>query len=308
MGMRSVDQDPTTIHLHLGAHKTATTYIQTELGLNARILASDGVTYIPMRAFRAWRRTLSRFGARVLGPPGARFDRRLQKWNPERSRTCIVSDENTIGTCGDIVGTGKLYPNVRSKLGAVAAMLYGHEVRLFISIRGYPSFYAAAYGEALRYGEGCSSEIFKRRLDPAARRWPDVLAEIADLFPSSPITVWPYETFAQCRTQIFDALAGTEIATRLGLSREVLRPSPSHDAVDRAERFAGRFGWRLAGRFMPLFESRAPASPPFDPWTETERRELQQLYAADLEEIGSNGRYRMIAPHPVQALPVQQKG
>ncbi len=300
--------DRATIHLHVGAHKTATTYIQTELGRNARILASDGIAYIPMRTFRSWRRSLSRFGARVLGPPGARFDRRLRKWNPERSQTCIISDENMIGTCGDIVSAGKLYPNLRSKLGAVAAMLEGHEVRLFISVRCYASFYAAAYSEALRYGEGSSAEVFRRRLDPAARRWPDVLADIADLFPSSPIVVWPYETFAQCRTEIFDALAGTEIATKLHLSREVLRPSPSQDAVDQAERFAGRFGWRLAACLMPFFESRANASVPFDPWTEIERRELRQLYAADLQEIGSSRRYRMIAQHPVQARPVHQKG
>jgi len=206
-----------------------------------------------------------------------------------------------IGTCGGIVSAGKLYPQLGTKLGTVAGMLSEHSVRLFISIRCYASFYAAAYGEALRHGNGCSAEAFKRRLDPTSRRWRDVLAEIANLFPSSPIVVWPYENFRQSRAEIFDALAGKKIATRLHLSSEVLRPSLSQAAVDRAQRFGKRFGWRLAGRLVPVFESRTPALPPFDPWTEAERDELRQLYAGDLEEIGLDGRYQMIAQHPVRA-------
>lgn len=305
MDMRSdsgLETDRATIHLHLGAHKTATTYIQTELSRNARTLAANGIAYIPMREFRSWRRSLLRFGARLsAGPSHVKFDRRLRKWNPERSPTCIISDENMIGTCGGIVSAGKLYPQLRTKLGTVAGMLSEHKLRLFISIRCYASFYAAAYCEALRYGNGCSAEVFKQRLDPASRRWRDVLAEIADLFPASSIVVWPYETFRQSQAEIFDALAGKEIANRLHLSSEVLRSSPSQAAIDRAQRFGKRFGWFLAARFLRISESLAPGKPAFDPWTEAERGELQRLYAGDLEEIGLDGRYQMIAQHPVQA-------
>jgi len=244
MDMRSdsgLEQDSAAIHLHLGAHKTATTYIQSELSRNARFLAANGIAYIPMREFRSWRRSLLRFGVRFAGPSHVKFDRRLRKWNRDRSQTCIISDENMIGTCGSIVGAGKLYPQLHTRLGTVAGMLSEHSVRLFISVRCYASFYAAAYCEALRHGDGCSAEAFKRRLDPASRRWRDVLAEIANLFPSSPIIVWPYENFRQSRAEIFDALAGKEITSRLHLSSEVLRPSPSQAAVDRAQRFAKRF-------------------------------------------------------------------
>ena len=305
MDMRSdtgLEQDRATIHLHLGAHKTATTYIQAAFSRNARSLAANGIAYIPMREFRSWRRSLLRFHARLTaGPSSVKFDRRLRKWNPERFQTCIISDENMIGTCGGMVGAGKLYPQLRTKLGTVAGMVSEHELRLFISIRCYASFYAAAYCEALRYGNGCSAEVFKRRLEPASRRWRDVLAEIADLFPASPIVVWPYETFRQSQTEIFDALAGKEIAKRLHLPNEVLRPSPSQAAVDRAQKFGKRFGWSLAGRLVPVFESRAPGKPPFDLWTEGERDELRELYAGDMEEIGSDSRYQMIARYPAPA-------
>jgi hypothetical protein len=293
------------IHFHLGAHKTATTYIQAQLNHNARTLAADGVAYVRMREFRSWRRSLLQLGARFLGPSHIKFDRRLQQWNAQRHETCVISDENVLGTCGDIVGSGKLYPKLRSKLGTVVGILSSHPVCLFLSIRCYASFYAAAYCEALRYGTGCSVETFKRRLDPHSRRWRDILAEIAELFPASPIAVWPYENFRRYENEIFNALAGKEIAWQLRLSGNVLRPSLSQETVDRSQRLGHKFGWFVAGRLVPILESNAEIFP-FDPWTSSERTELQQLYTGDLEEIGRNSRYRMIAYDP--NLPLSLSG
>lgn len=291
-----------TIHLHLGAHKTATTYIQAQLGHNAGTLAADGVALVPMRQFRSWRRSLLRIGARLLGPSHSKFDRRLRQWNQRRLETCVISDENMIGTCGDIVSSGTLYPKLRAKLGAISGMLSAHPVRLFLSIRCYASFYAAAYCEALRYGTGSSAETFKQRLDPDRRRWRDVLADIAELFPASAIVVWPYENFRQSEAEIFDALAGKEIASKLRLSGEVLRPSLSQATVEEAQSLGRRFGWVVAGHMVPILEWRNSGNPPFDPWTNAERTELQRLYAGDLDEIGRNSRYRMIAGDPDLAL------
>src|SRR5262245_41759765 len=95
------EQNRAAIHLHLGAHKTATTYIQAELSHNADVLAVHGTAYVPMRAFRVWRRSLLRPGARFLGSQQVKFDHRLREWDPAQSETCIISDENMIGTCGD---------------------------------------------------------------------------------------------------------------------------------------------------------------------------------------------------------------
>lgn len=289
------EPDGATIRLHLGAHKTATTYIQSELGRNADVLAANGIAYIPMREFRSWRRKLIRPGARFFGSPRLKFERRLRQWNPQRCETCIISDENVLGTCGDIVNSGTLYPKLHAKLGAIAGMLSEHKLGLLLSIRCYASFYAAAYGEALRFGSGSSIETFKARLDPLARRWRDVLAEIADLFPAAPIVVWPYEHFRQFEPEIFDALAGKKVGSKLRLSGAMLRPSLSQETVGRVEKLGKRFGWAIAARLVPIIEAQAGAAMPFDPWTNRERVELQQLYAGDLEEISRNGRYRMIA-------------
>lgn len=283
------------IHLHLGAHKTATTYIQAQLSHNAETLAERGTAYVPMRAFRSWRRSLLRRGASFSGSPQDKFDRRLRAWDPAQSATCIISDENMIGTCGDIVSSGQLYPKLAAKLGAIAAMTSGHEVRIFIAIRCYASFYAAAYCEALRYGTGTSSDLFKERLDPLSRRWPNILAEIAGLFPAAPIVVWPYESFRLSEIAVFDALAGPQTAPKLHLSGETVRPSLSQATVDRMQSLGNRLGWRVAGYLVPFVQSRAADTSPFDPWTSEEKAELQELYASDLEGIGTDGRYRMIA-------------
>ena len=181
-------------------------------------------------------------------------------------------------------------------------MLSAHPVRLFLSIRCYASFYAAAYCEALRYGTGCSAEDFKRRLDPASRGWRDVLAEIAELFPAAPIVVWPYENFRRSETEVFDALAGKAIASKLHLSGEVLRPSLSQATVDRVQGVGRMFGWVVAGHLVPVVQSRKAGDPSYDPWTNAERADLERLYAGDLAEIARNSRYLMIANAGDQAL------
>jgi hypothetical protein len=121
------------------------------------------------------------------------------------------------------------------------------------------------------------------------------LAEISGLFPAAPIVVWPYESFRQSETEIFNALAGKAMASKLNLSGEIVRPSLSQATVDRVQSLGNRLGWFVAGYLVPIVQSREADASPFDPWTGEEKAELQGLYASDLEKIGRDGRYRMIA-------------
>lgn len=292
------DESEVSIRLHLGAHKTATTYLQAELSRNAAVLAARDIVYVPMREFRSWRRGLSRPRPFRTRMPLAR---QLEQWNPECRRTCIISDENIIGTCDDIVRTGALYPKLISKLGVLAQMLRAHQPCLFLSVRSYDAFYAAAYCEALRHGTYCSVAAFKARVTSSHRTWRDVLSEIATVFPSSPIVVWRYEDFRGNRQLIFDELAGKRLETQWVLSDATIRRSLSHEAVERIEAFGRRLGNFAAKRLLQLVVSRVEARMPaatsnlFDPWTENERERLQELYAEDLSEIGKDARYRLIA-------------
>ena len=125
-----------TLHLHLGAHKTATTYIQGRIQQEAQLLRAEGVSYVPVSTFRPWRRrTLSRAAKKGPGASRAYFSVFFKRWCPRECSTLLISDENMIGTCGNIIRFGRLYPELDTKLAGVAEMVRDQPASIYLSIR-----------------------------------------------------------------------------------------------------------------------------------------------------------------------------
>jgi hypothetical protein len=285
------------IHLHLGAHKCATTYIQGRLVANREFLGSVGVSQVPVATFRPWRRAALAGNAKTARDPAVLFNRALAEWIPRDDPIVLVSDENMLGSPFRIVREGRLYPELRAKLGRAAPMFEGRELALFISIRRYDSFYAAIYCEALRHGERANFKEFVTRLDPRARRWPDILADIVALFPASPITIWPYEQLQEEEGAIFNALTGRDVANSMNLTGDIVRPSMSQRAVDTIERLEKLIGWFATKRLVACVDWLLPKNrghAAFDPWTNEQKSELSDLYREDLAALKGNPRYTML--------------
>jgi hypothetical protein len=256
------------------------------------------VSQIPLAAFRPWRRAALAGKAMMAHDARALFNRLYADLNPRANSVLLISDENMIGTSNPIVREGRLYPELSAKLGRAAAMLADHSVAIFISIRCCDAFYAAIYCEALRYRERGAFRDFAMRLDPVARRWPQVLADMATLFPTSPITVWPYESFREEEAAIFGALVGRLVASEMVLTGEVMRPSMSQRAVDTTEVLAKCVGRFAASQLVAGVESLMPKTrgyPAFDPWTAEEKSRLCALNEEDMLALNSNKRYNVLA-------------
>ena len=286
------------VHLHVGAHKTATSYIQAQLHNNRDALETCDVAFVPTREFRRWRVKTVRECRGNADALSARFGA-LAAQHAIAAGTLLLSDENVIGTCEQIAEQGSLYPGVLRKLDHVAMMLRGYEVRLFISLRTYDEFYAAALCEAARGGHFVSFTDFSMRLD-AVRRCPAVLHDIAQLFPASQLSVWPYEMIRQRPPLIMEKLVGQTLPERFHLADETIRPSPSHQAMAILEHvgdWAPKLIGRRAVRWAEAVAGLAPAPRPYSPWPEETRNHLRALYVSDLEAIRSDSRYEVL-PDP----------
>ena len=284
------------IHLHLGAHKTATSYIQAQLQNNLDGLVKCDVGFVLTQQFRRWRVKTVRECRDNADALSARFDAFIAQ-HANAARTLLLSDENMIGTCEQIAEHGSLYPDVRRKLGHVAMMLRGYEVRLFISLRRYDEFYAAALCEAARGGHFISFTDFQRRLDANGRRWTNVLQDIAQLFPASQLSVWPYELFRQRPHLVMEEMIGQTLTGQFHLANETIRRSPSHQAMVILEHI-GEWAPKLIGRravkWAEAVAGLAPAPWPYSPWPKEARDHLRALYLSDLEAIRSDSRYEVL--------------
>src|SRR6202000_1132004 len=97
------------LHVHVGVHKTATTYLQALIAKNGQSLNSTGVGMVPLYPFRSFfTRNLMQF------VPGEfriedHLERFFERGIPPSIRGLILSDENLVGICKGLVSHGKPY-------------------------------------------------------------------------------------------------------------------------------------------------------------------------------------------------------
>ena len=204
------------INLHLGAHKTATTFIQKVLRGNKNILSGHGIRYIPMQSVR--KNVTRNIRAHVNRGAGRAFTvRRISEFIaekfPEECETLVLSDENLIGSCREIYLKSDIYPGAMKSLQLISEALQGYEVNVYFCVREYVKFLPSAYCEFLRHNNFITFEEFLGGLDPGREYWPRVINDIVGVFGSSNTHVWRYEDFRYGVDRIMADLVSTDDVT-----------------------------------------------------------------------------------------------
>lgn len=290
--------DP-VIRLHLGAHKTATTYLQHRLNSNRKHLADAGIAYWPTEdvrpvfksAFERHKTQQSRSALRrLLRQREGRdtFTAQMEEWF-EIDAPVILSEENLIGECNAFI-EGGFYPEARDRLSVLAATLPERPVEIFLCLRAYPEFLASMYGEALRFWPMPSPEVFMAWHSDPAGKWPGVIDAIRAVFPDARITVWSYESFRTTEPQILAALCGDAAKTLAPLDAPEVRASASDTAIRKMA--SSPVNLSVAERVfrMQALEHAHPMrdrADRFTPWPEDERARLAAIYRDDLAQIAA---------------------
>lgn len=151
------------INLHLGIHKTATTYQQDQLKLSKSfILENHGVEYIPLTIMRqgitkAIRNDDSVTIKNILSPY-------------TNSEKLIISDENITGSAQEVI-TGKIYQNTSGIIEKIRSSFPNARIEVFISIRNPCDFLASIYCEYLRHNRFIKFEQFIKKTGPDFFDW-----------------------------------------------------------------------------------------------------------------------------------------
>lgn len=280
------------IALHLGAHKTATTYLQTRLKRHARALATFGVGVPALADLRAGltpgvaaaaqgsvagllaRLRVRRMAGDIVADAEARGARRL-----------LLSEENFIGNCARIVARGEFYPGAGPALRALARGFRGVEPTLFLAVRGYAGFYASAWGQRLRSGHFRPFDAgLRARFLASPRGWPALVGEIRAAFPGARLVLWQYEDFERVEPAVLAHMIGPEAAAELPPLAARPLTGFSQRAVDEIARAAGADGTVERAVVQDCHDRfpKGPFEPAFDPWSEAERAELDLRYAMDV--------------------------
>ena len=216
--------------VHLGVHKTATTFIQSQLANNRQALAGKGFGMAGIWAVR--RRFTNLFDRLAWFDPVWRFltrpalRRKFDKLTGESEgvHTFLLSDENLAGTIAANYFFGRLYPWAGMRARMLESVLAGHDTHYFLCIRRYPDYLVSSWLQLASKGKPPAFEKYVEKFSPDRRGWAELVADLAGAVGKDRLTVWTYDWFSEDPRRVFDMLApGTEFElAEAELRREIL--------------------------------------------------------------------------------------
>ncbi|MEL6541818.1 MAG: hypothetical protein AAFQ34_10485 [Pseudomonadota bacterium] len=285
------------IRIHVGAHKTATTYIQDTLALNQAASAAAGTATWTRAQFRpalaaaiTAQREKQRTRTAYLKPSlGQRCEETVDALRGffEVDRDVTISEENLLGYPKDS-WSGTLYPRASETLDRLSPALEGHRVEIYLAVRSYPAFISSLYGEALQQGNHRPIESYKRMHRSADGLWPRVVETLQGAFPDSCITVWQYEDFARLEPEVLGRLSGLARDAIIKPAQTDILPSASAQAIEEYAQTAADMPRSQRQFHMLALRHKHPKSGPnaaFSLWNDAEAAALRDEYEADLARI-----------------------
>lgn len=267
--------------VHLGVHKTATTFIQSALNDARGALRASGTALIlpwDVRPARAAgdRNLVDTLTAQLSAHADDPMARRI-----------VVSEENIIGSTGGNLTNGALYPRLDGKLARLPRGFDHPNVRFLLSLRDYGPYLSSSVTTAVRRGRKFDHDVIRAGFSEVSRGWVDVVAELRASFPAAQLTIWRYEDFATVQPQVFSTLAeGFTPPPRKQSFRTLSDAAMRHVMFHLPEKIPAeqaRQIVRQAARDFPISDT----NPPFTLWSPDAAAALSATYEAHWQQISA---------------------
>lgn len=262
-----------SLTVHVGAHKTATTHLQSTLRAMIPALLAAGTLYSDVAHWRGARelaggvsRLSARMARREAGAPPSPFRAGTEPGAEAAADRCsgtplggdqqaiaqvidrmvdiwpqvLLSEENILGGIRSdrLFGAGSLlYPDARARIDALALMLRRRPVRLCLSIREPSGFLTSAFAMQVLGGRQLLFEDYLNGFRPEALSWSGLAERLLSVPGVAGLTVWRYEDYPAIRPAIFDRLLPPGLA-RAAPDLPAVNVSMSQDAFDAVRRRA----------------------------------------------------------------------
>ena len=286
------------VRLHVGAHKTASTYIQETLLLNRAESAAAGVAYWPLhtvrRSLRAARREIANGEDAGWKAPWNKSTDALQKAAERLNELLLddyevtISEENILGNPDDCYHS-PFYRRASQTLELLKEPLKNRPVEVLLAVRSYPAFLASLYAEALRHGMFTTPEKMMQANQTCEGQWLHVIDTIRSALPHAKIIVWRYEDFAKVENDVLSRLSGLPARDMKKPSQSDILPSASPEAIEQMIQMARSLKPPQRVFKMLALKAEHPRERSnggrFMPFSDDARARLRAEYEADLKII-----------------------
>ncbi|MEM6621226.1 MAG: hypothetical protein AAF674_03290 [Pseudomonadota bacterium] len=292
------------IVLHLGAHKTASTYIQRLLETNRDRLLGAEIGLIGPSDVRSGATAQTGLWRSLRRPRRIGYAdtilRLVAKAQQSGLRRLIVSEENLIGHLNGILMGNWCYERAGDRLERVLSSLPDSRLTVMLGVRGYASFLPTAYAQALRTsGFVPFDQELRQRLTSLDRGWPDLIGDIQrSCPPNARLIVWKHEDFPGLEQDIVGTMVGLKTAKRLASVKEKPMQGPTDRAIQRLHQLARDEGAPSLARIRQVFRinGRQKGLAPFQPWSAREKAMLDARYEQDMIRLSQTGTVELMRP------------
>ncbi|MBL0370979.1 hypothetical protein JJB09_02965 [Rhizobium sp. KVB221] len=194
---------PRTV-LHIGAHKTATTYMQKKLAVNVDALAARGIRYDPLDSFR---KNVSCY-LQDKDRANAKFIAELK--SDIKTQDVLISEENIPGMPSDLVKSGVYYAGAKGRMRKFAKLLDIDTPEIFVGLREYSSLIVSMYSEYLRHREFFHFSEYHALYKKSKFTWMGLISDVVEVFPNARICVWDFSKFRTIEPEVFKAMLGQD--------------------------------------------------------------------------------------------------
>ena len=185
------------IFLHLGAHKTATTFIQENLAASRKALKQQNCKVVWLGrdhpkvddAFRDLRtgESENKKNAKLV----ERFFARLR----EIPLDVFFTSERPIGQLNLLASNGVLYPNIAENMRRLKEGFEGREITVGFAVRNLADFIESSYTFLVGRGATTSFADYLSSIHTDRLSWTPVIEELASTFDEKNLRIWKYEDF-----------------------------------------------------------------------------------------------------------------
>jgi len=205
-----------TIHFHVGAHKTATTYMQSRLRVNQEHLRREGVDYIDLwargQAERRYRKRLEKIlekdvvNERKISRLSGQLRDIVAKGTSSSNSLAVLSFENALGGF-DLTRNSAPYPHAAAAIRHIVEALPDCRVRIFLSIRSLDRFLESGYLQRVTTRrETRSFKQYLNQVDVPALSWLPLVRAVESVVGPEDMILWEYERFFSDEPAIWNAL------------------------------------------------------------------------------------------------------
>lgn len=190
------------VFLHIGAHRTGSTSLQTYMRQNKNALNAQGVGFWgPMRLrkgliYDVMPNALTPLTERRYQRACMRIQMQLDSSRSRGIDRLLVSEENMIGTMRHNFKTSRLYPSAGQRVARFARAFGPNVGGIVLSIRALDSYWTSAMTYCVKKGIPVAGAQKVQSLAAQTHNWRDVITDIAVHVPDLPITVATFEYMA----------------------------------------------------------------------------------------------------------------